>query len=1245
VRDILTILAALVIVVLSAALAVPYFVDWNARRADVELALGHALGLPVTTQGDIKLRLLPSPRLVLGKVSFGAPGPGRPGIAADALSVELDATTLLTGAIRVVEADLSQPVMTVIAEPDGSLRLPQPRTAIDVPANTVGIERMIVNDGRLRIVERNGAARDIGPVTAQVQAATLAGPWRVTGTINAIPMRLSTGTLDGERRLQVKASFGAEAGRHLDFDGDVVLASDGQSLKPGVDGRLELAIPFGGEQAVSAAAPAGSGDVQPVLTASATVKSSGGQATLEGIEITGTSNGPGAALAGAGTFELGQDGPTLALNLDARRLDLGAIDGVAAGMGDLGRMLREAWPELKASVAVKAGSIALAGEEFGPAEAAFRREDGRLTVERFTLQGTGDARFSASGTLGLAGGLDFSGHVQLAVREPARLAPSLARMGAPATLTAALAVMPSSTLAADVVVSPVVFAARNIRFAAGDSNLSGLVRYTPPLGLERARFEAQLAGKGVDLGGLPLFDAGASMLASADVGLAIDIDAPRFGPVPSPGGRLRARITSTSEALTVDGAEMTNVDGANLTLAGRLGREGGQIEGRLTAPRPATIAAMVARFLPAPLANGLTWVAPQAAPLNLSLRAERRDARSPITATMEGEGGETAFRITARLPSGPASGAADATAVKAEFQAPDGVDLLRQLGADVAPVADTGPGRLSVDLTGPSLADLRGRAQLAVADAVVTADGRLDAMQGAGTGGQGMQGRLLLETRDLATLAQVLARSFPGLTPGTPARIAANAAWGEQGFFLRDLNGTIGGSAVSGQLAVGGDGRVDGALSVPHLSLAGVASLSLGPLPPPGKGQIWPSGRFVAAQPPVVGRIALKVGQFDVINDIHLDDSRFTLELAPDGIALRDLAGRLGTGTVTANLKLQRQGTLAALTGNVALAGVSQAVLLGLGFDGTLSGRLEAAGSGESAAGLVTNLAGGGELTAEGTRLDHLDPTVLSRVMSQLVAQDQIRADAAFVRDQVAGEIDKAAWPVSHVVAPVTLSGGMARVGPITLDAKDATLRVTGTVDLGGLNLDARGTLAARVAPRGWTGAAPELSIVWRGPLLAPGRSIDAAALANGLAVVALARELDRIDKLEADAKERAERMRQLRLERERLAAEKRAAEQRDGLDPAATGTTPGGSQSAPSAPASPPATPPPDNSAAPTIQPTPPTAQSELHGESRAEAAGHSVSDHGVRAVTPRSPSPPRSAPRSGAPLDLSPDALVPVR
>jgi hypothetical protein len=1241
VRDILTFLAALVIVVLSAALAVPYFVDWNARRADVELALGHALGVPVKTQGDIELRLLPSPRLDLGPVSIGAPGADRPGVTADALSVELDTTTLLTGTIRVVQANLTRPVMTVAADADGNLRLPELRTAIDMTPDAVGIEKMIVNDGRLRIVAANGGTSEIGPFNVAAQAGTLAGPWRITGSLAGTPVRLSTGTLDRDGKLAIKAGFGDADGSHAEFDGNVTLASVADGLKPEIDGRLTLAVPFEGGQAPRSAAGSVPGDERPGITAAATVKSSGRRATLDGIEINGAAGGPAATFGGSGSFDIGQDGPSLALSLEARRLDLGVLEGATGRVRDLGRMLRDTWPALQAKVDLKAGSIALAGEEFGPVEASLRRNGGRLAVDRLMLEGAGNARFSASGILGLADDPDFSGHVQFALQDPARLAPSLARMGAPAKLTAALGTLAASTLAADVVMSPAVFAARNIRFATGEASLSGLVRYTPSVGLERARFDAQIAGKGIDLAGLPLFDAGASLLASADVGLAVDIDAPRFGPVPSPGGRLRARITSTADALTVDGAEMINVDGANLTLAGRLGREGGQIEGRLTAPHPATIAAMVARFLPAPLANGLVRAAPQAAPLDLSVRAERRDARSPVTAILEGQGGHTSIHITTRLPSGASPGAADAVAVKAEFQAPDGVNLLRQLGADVAPISNTGTGRLTIDLAGPSLAQLKGHAELAAAEALLTVDGGLDALESVSAGGKGMQGRITFASRDVATLAQVLARSFPGLTPGTPARFQANAAWGAQGLFLTELSGTVGASPISGQLAIGTDGRIDGALAVPHLALGDVVGLSLGPLQSPGKAQIWPSGRFAEAAPPVVGRVALKVGQFDVVNAVTLNDTRFTLELAPDGISLRDGAGRLGAGTVAANLKLQRQGGLAALTGNVALAAVSQAALFGPGFDGTLSGRLEAAGSGESMAGLVTNLAGGGELTAEGMQLAHLDTSAIGRVISNLLAQDPVRADAPFVRDQVAAEIDKASWPITRVTAPVTLSGGAARIGPIALDSKDATLRVAGTVDLGSMSVDARGTLVARTLPPGWSGAAPELSLAWRGPLLAPNRSIDAAALANGLAVVALARELDRIDKLEADAKARAERMRQLRLERDRLAAEKRAAEQRDRMDPAATGATPAPSSSpAGSPPASQPAP------APPAITPISPDGQGEVHGESRADASGQpSVSDHGVRHAPSRPTAPPPTAPRPGAPLDLSPEAYPPPR
>ena len=49
-----------------------------------------------------------------------------------------------------------------------------------------------------------------------------------------------------------------------------------------------------------------------------------------------------------------------------------------------------------------------------------------------------------------------------------------------------------------------------------------------------------------------------------------------------------------------------------------------------------------------------------------------------------------------------------------------------------------------------------------------------------------------------------------------------------------------------------------------------------------------------------------------------------------------------------------------------------------------------------------------------------------------------------------------------------------------------------------------------------------QIAALWRGPLAAPLRDLDAGSFINGLAVRAIARESARIEALEADMRERA---------------------------------------------------------------------------------------------------------------------------
>ncbi len=65
-RESLTVLAALLVLALLTALIGPGFVDWRAYRPQIEARLSEALGVETTIGGDIRVRLLPSPREPIG---------------------------------------------------------------------------------------------------------------------------------------------------------------------------------------------------------------------------------------------------------------------------------------------------------------------------------------------------------------------------------------------------------------------------------------------------------------------------------------------------------------------------------------------------------------------------------------------------------------------------------------------------------------------------------------------------------------------------------------------------------------------------------------------------------------------------------------------------------------------------------------------------------------------------------------------------------------------------------------------------------------------------------------------------------------------------------------------------------------------------------------------------------------------------------------------------------------------------
>ena len=212
-------------------------------------------------------------------------------------------------------------------------------------------------------------------------------------------------------------------------------------------------------------------------------------------------------------------------------------------------------------------------------------------------------------------------------------------------------------------------------------------------------------------------------------------------------------------------------------------------------------------------------------------------------------------------------------------------------------------------------------------------------------------------------------------------------------------------------------------------------------------------------------------------------------------------------------------------------------------LDGVADIDLDASGAGDTLSTLVASMSGGGNLTVVKGNFAKLDFSGLNTATEKLDA-DKDPIDQKKVRDQLSSLLDRAPLALSSVGATVTLSNGVARVGPLQINRPPYSLQGTLNVDLKSLKVDSRFNLYTDQGPANWSGPLPQIGMAYRtNAQNALEREIDASTLSNILTTRQVTRELQR---LEAQQKE------QLRIEllqydqRERVYFEKRIKLGRD---------------------------------------------------------------------------------------------------
>lgn len=1129
-REALTFLAVLIIVALSAALAIPHVVDWTARRGWVESILSQALGARVEVAGAIDVKLLPSPILDLGQVSVRGLSPGDPQMFAQRLRLEMAPAPLLRGAVRFVEARLDQPRVTLSLSEDGGLALPRP------PANApeeLAFERIEVHGGQIEITRPGRERLLLGDVTMNAEAASLQGPFKGAGSLRtggqALAFRFGTGASE-EGRLRLKASVdGAALAPHIEFDGGLGTQAMGLNTRLQLEGAAVLSgrIDAGGVTLPWRAA--GLAQIEP------------GRASLNALELRLGGEERTATLAGAAHYDEASGFASLTLN--APRLDLdrliaqgGAQGGAQEGPDSeqpialAGRALADAlasrfragdWPfELEFATP----ALQIGGETLGDVRLRFDSRSGdALTGSALEVKAQlpGRSHLALDGKIEAGLAAQFSGALSASARDLPRLADWVGRVDP--DLAERLRAMPFRAIDIEgkVELSHAAIAARELVVKADRSTFTGAAAFTRAFGAERARLFADFTSSALDIEGLPDLTGPARAAAGVDLNLVFDARAVRVARIGEgivDSGRISAKVLRQGDLLQLERLSIQNVGGANLQASGQADSSGARIELALDAQRLGELAALLRRIAPGRVADLISERATVLSPARVKFEAQAApDSGGFALRSLKIEGSARGTRIVGAVR--PDGARIDG---ELEFTSADASMLLRQFGFDAAPVPGLPRARVIVRGQGGPAEGYGLNISGDVAGSGIAFEGRVN------TQGKHLSsvGKARVRAADSGPLLRTLGLAAPDMTGAAPMDLSASTDLRDGRLEFSALSGNVLGSGVSGALrlarpAGGGRLALNGSLLVDKLSLSSLTGFALGASSSPKAGALWSEQMFAPAPThPFSSRIDLRIGAFDV-RGAGGQEASMRLSIEPGQVNLEDMSLRMGQASLAGGVSLRRDKGVGSLSGRLDFDAPTGGRA---GLEGWIAGSVEIAGAGASESALIASLAGGGETRLYDARVLRTDSGALDRVI-EAAEKDALVVDEANVVAALGRELERGFLIVPQARFETLIASGVARLQPGAIEGGSgaaASARAWGMLDLRDLRLDAGVEISSRTPPPNWSGASPRIRVTWSGPLEKPVRGIEAGALVNTLSTRAIVRESARIAAMEADMRERA---------------------------------------------------------------------------------------------------------------------------
>ncbi len=710
--------------------------------------------------------------------------------------------------------------------------------------------------------------------------------------------------------------------------------------------------------------------------------------------------------------------------------------------------------------------------------------------------------------------------------------------------------------------SPTGFSGRNLKLTLDRSTLTGALAFKGADGAQPGRLDVDLMSDSLDVDGLPSLATGNS-ISDLDLSLSLragSLHIARVGETEIDSGSLALNLAKSGPNVTLKRLSVAGLDGASFDIQGAIGPDSTAATGHLRADRLHDFAMLVSRVAPSDWSRMLVARAAELSPAALTFNAHGGATDVGAVPAVDslranGSAGETQFSVTID-PRPNNTGHAFTVAL----DSPNSGALLRQLGVHT-PTSGGGRAHIGVNANGgwEKGYDVDATSQAAGAD--LTWRGRF--LPTAESGDAKLFGSAKAKSANLAPLAVAL-----GLAPANggvvgPADIGFDATLrGDRWSFSR-LAATIAGVRASGDLtyqplkpveavpeasadiaraeeAVGSaapgkapapaSAEIEGQLAVERMPLSGVLALALGPPQPARPGARWSDVRFapVPLRPPSAA-VKLKVATLDLADALTAREFATTLRFDKGRLDLDDVAMRIAGGEASGHATLRRDGDNVTLTGTLALDSVA---LDRIGFTGRIGAAVDFASTGRSPGALINGLAGSGTMTFAGAALARSDPLALDRVLAKAQAQDA-PPDETNIAFAFGNELNRAPLAIVDGSAPLSLSAGVAKIGPIKIPDGQESQALNADFDLRTLTTQVRFMLTSSASGlKFWSGPPPSAGVTVDNALEAPKRQLDVSSLSAALAAQAIARETDHISTLEADIRERAFFNRRLKGER-----------------------------------------------------------------------------------------------------------------